>query len=377
MNELTQLLADLVAINSINPDLVSGGAGERACAEFVADWCQRADLEVHIHEVQPNRPNVVAIARGSGGGKALMLNGHIDVVGVAGMTEPFTPRIEDGRMYGRGAFDMKCGVAASMIATRNALKGGLRGDVIFTAVMDEECGGLGTQDIARRYRADAAIVTEPTDMQLVIAHKGFVWLEIETHGVAAHGSRPDLGVDAICKMGRVLVELEQLGKRLRAHVSHPVLGSSSVHAGLIRGGQEASSYPASCVVSVEWRSLPSESPDFVEAQINDIVRRLSADDPDFRATVRRKLDLAPMNTPPDAPIAQLIRTQTQRVAGVLPPDVGMPYWTDASTLSQVGIPSVLFGPIGAGAHAVEEWVDLKSVEQCAEIYTHIAREWCA
>lgn len=202
MNELEQLLADLVAINSINPDLVPNAPGEAEVARFIADWLERAGLDVQLQEVAARRPNVIAIARGKGGGKTLLLNGHIDTVGVAGMANPHQPRLENGRLYGRGAYDMKGGVAACMVAIAAAKKRQLAGDVVFTAVMDEEYAGLGTMAIAQQYQADGAIVAEPTELQLIVAHKGFVWLEVETIGIAAHGSRPDLGWMLLPRWGR-------------------------------------------------------------------------------------------------------------------------------------------------------------------------------
>ena len=376
MSNITNLLADLVAIDSINSDLVSGGAGEGAIARFIADWLADAGLEVRLDEIQPGRPNVIAIARGTGGGRTLMLNGHMDTVGVAGMTNPHQPAIKGDRLYGRGAYDMKGGLAACMVAIAEAQKRSLSGDVMFTAVMDEEFAGLGTIDIAAKYKAAAAILAEPTDMQLVTAHKGFVWLDIETHGVAAHGSRPDLGVDAISKMGRVLVELETLNQRLLADPTHTLLKSGSLHASLISGGQELSSYPERCVLSVERRTIPGERPEFVEEQIRDILRRLTASDGQFKATVRRNLDRAPLETRDDSEIAALVKRNATQVTGRLAEATGVAYWTDAASLSQAGIPSVLFGPKGAGAHAFEEWVDLQSVQQCTMIYVRVIEAFC-
>ncbi len=376
MDKITRLLADLVAIDSINPDLVPGGAGEGAIAQFIADWLVDAGLDVHLDEVKPGRPNVIAIARGTGGGKTLMFNGHIDTVGVTGMTNPHQPVIKGDRMYGRGAQDMKCGLAACMMVMAEARKLDLRGDVIFTAVMDEEFAALGTLDVATKYRADAAIVAEPTDMELIVAHKGFVWLEVETHGVAAHGSLPQVGVDAITKMGYVLVELDTLNERLLANPTHPLLQSGSLHASLINGGQELSSYPERCVLAVERRTIPGETPELVEAQINEIVQRLAESDPHFKATVQRTLDRAPMEAPEDLPISTLIQQHAAQVTGHAIQVRGMAGWTDAASLSEVEIPSVLFGPIGAGAHSVEEWVDLPSVRHCADIYLRVIEAFC-
>lgn len=375
MDSLTKLLAELVAIDSVNPDLVPGGAGEGAAARYIADWLAAAGLEVHLDEVLPGRPNVIGRARGSGGGRTLMLNGHVDTVGVAGMIAPHQPRVDGGRMYGRGAYDMKCGVAACMLAVAEARLRGLRGDVIFTAVMDEEYAGLGTIDVAARYHADAAIVAEPTELELVVAHKGFVWLEVEARGAAAHGSIPG-AVDAIAKMGRVLVELDALNRRLLDNPTHPILGSGSLHASLISGGQELSSYPERCLLQLERRTIPGETPERVEAEVRDILRRLTAEDPDLRAEVRRGVDREPMSTPADAPIPALIRRHAREVTGGETVIGGVPYWTDAASLATAGIPAVLFGPRGAGAHAIEEWVDLESVRQCVAIYTRVIEDFC-
>ena len=378
MDELVQLLSDLVSVNSINPDLVPGSPGEGEVAHYIADWLKRNGLEVELPESVSGRPNVVGIARGTGGGKTLLLNGHMDTVGVAGMSDGHKPRIdlEGRRLYGRGAYDMKGGVAACMLAIAEAKKRGLRGDVIFTGVIDEEYASVGTMDLAQRFEADGAIVAEFTELQLIVAHRGFVWLEVETIGKAAHGSRPDLGVDAIVKMGRVLTEMERLDQTLRADPTHPLLGSGSLHGSLIQGGQELSSYPERCLLSVERRTLPGETPEAVEAELLQIAEHLQQSDPTFRVVVRRGIDRSPLETREDADIVQALQAASVTVLGRPSQIAGVPFWTDAAVLSAAGIPSVLFGPSGSGAHAVEEWVDLASVKTCAEIYLATAMDFC-
>jgi len=308
--------------------------------------------------------------------QTLLLNGHIDTVGIAGMPNAHQPVIKDGRMYGRGAYDMKSGLAACMIAVAEAKKQRLRGDVILTAVIDEEYASVGTIDLARRFHADGAIVAEFTELQLILAHRGFVWLEVETIGKAAHGSRPDLGIDAIAKMGKALVEIEKLDQSLRANPTHPLLGSGSLHASLITGGQELSSYPERCILSVERRTLPGETPESVEAEFIKIIQDIQLSDPTFNAVVRRGIDRSPMETPEDAEIVQAIQQASAKVLNHPAETAGVQFWTDAAVLSAAGIPSVLFGPSGAGAHAVEEWVDLESVKACAEIYLATAISFC-
>lgn len=375
MDALATLIADLVAVDSVNPDLVAGGAGEGAVARLIADWLAAAGLEVHLDEVRPGRPNVIARARGSGGGPTLLLNGHIDTVGVAGMQAPHRPRLAGGRLYGRGAYDMKAGVAACMLAAAAARGQGLRGDVLFTAVMDEEYAGIGTLDVAARYRADAAIIAEPTELELVVAHKGFVWLEVETTGAAAHGSIPG-APDAITQMGRILAELGALNRRLLAAPTHPLLGSGTLHASLISGGQELSSYPERCLLQLERRTVPGETPEAVAAEVEAILAGLAPADPGVRAVVRRGVDRGPMSTPADAPVPALIRRIGEELLGRPVTVAGVPYWTDAASLAEAGIPAVLFGPSGAGAHAAEEWVDLESVRQCVAIYSRVIAAYC-
>jgi acetylornithine deacetylase len=362
---LVELLSDLVRIDSINPDLVEGAAGEGEIARFVAGWLEDAGLEVEVEEVAPGRFNTVGIARGSGGGRTLLLNAHMDTVGVAGMERPFDPAVRDGRLYGRGSYDMKAGLAAIMLAGVGAVQAGLRGDVIVTAVCDEEVASIGSARIAERFRADAAIVSEPTEMRLALAHKGFVGFEIEVQGRAAHGSRPDLGIDAIARMGHVLVGIEELDRRLRAAPTHALLGSGSLHASVIEGGQEFSSYPERCLLKGERRTIPGETAELVEGELRELLGDL---DGEVRVLVARD----PFETPAEAPIVELVARHAGR-----PEVVGVPFWADSALLSAAGIPTLVFGPAGEGAHAVEEWVDVASVERCAEIYTEVARELCA
>jgi acetylornithine deacetylase len=362
-SSLTELAAELVRIDSVNPDLVRGGAGESELAQFVAEWLTAAGLEVEVEEVAPGRPNVVGRARGSGGGSTLLLNAHMDTVGYEGMEAPLEPRVEDGRLYGRGAYDMKGSLAAIMVAGAEAVQAGLRGDVLVAAVADEEVFSIGAEAAARRYPADAAIVAEPTELRLVVAHKGFVWLEVETRGRAAHGSRPDLGEDAIVGMGQVLTGLGALAQALRDNPSHPLLGSGSVHASLISGGVELSTYPERCVLALERRTVPGETVEIVERQIREI-----ADGAEIRTTFVRE----PFEVADDEPIVQSVL----RHAGG-PEIAGVPFWADSAVFAAAGVPTVVFGPGGEGAHAEVEWVDLADLERCKDVYVAVARELCA
>ena len=378
--DLIALLADLVRIDSINPDLIPGANGEARIATFIAEWANRAGLQVIVQDAAPGRPNVILIARGSGGGKSLMLNGHMDTVGLADMADPFGARVEGNKLYGRGAYDMKAGLAASLIAAKRARSLNLRGDVIVTAVADEEMASIGTQAIIRelqRWRPDAVIVTEPTEMEIAVAHKGFVWFEIETMGVAAHGSRPHLGVDAIAKMGKVLVELEQHDLALRANPTHPHLGSGSVHASLIQGGQEMSTYPAACKLQLERRTIPGESPDLAQAQLKSLLEHCAGVDGAFKARLTRGLVRDPFEVNEDAPIVQLCRQHLTQVMGHPAKVGGVSFWSDAALFSAAGLPTVLLGPQGFGAHGKVEWIDLDSVGQCADALAAVAQAFCS
>jgi acetylornithine deacetylase len=368
---LAELTAALVGIDSINPDLIAGAAGEQEAAAFAAGWLERAGLDVEVVVPRAGRPSVVAVARGRGGGRTLLLNGHLDTVGVAGMDAPFEPRVEGDRLYGRGAYDMKAAVAAAMVAASEVARLGLRGDVIVTAVADEEVGSLGTSAVLERVSADAAIVCEPTELRVAVAHRGFAGFEIATRGRAAHGSRPDLGVDAIVKMGRVLVELEALDARVQSGRRHPLLGPGSLHASLIEGGQEFSSYPARCVVTGERRTIPGESQADVEREVRNVVERARNADPALDADVRMLVSRDPFETDPAHELVAVASSAAGETEVV-----GLPFWADSALIAAAGIPTVLFGPRGEGAHAEVEWVDLTSVERCRDVYVEVAKAIC-
>jgi len=375
-DDLTTLLADLVAVDSVNPSLVEGGAGEGAAADLVERWARAAGLEAERLEATPGRPSVLVRARGSGGGRTLLLCGHLDTVGVDGMTDPHVPRIEGDRLYGRGGYDMKAGVAAALIAARDAAGRGLAGDVVVAAVADEEHASLGVQEAVAAVRADAAIVTEPTELELLVAHKGFVWSEIEVTGRAAHGSRPHLGVDAIVKMGPVLTALGELEASLAAR-EHPLLGRGSVHASVIEGGVELSSIPASCTLGVERRTLPGETAAGVAAELDALLDRCRAADPALDVAQRTLLVRDPFEVDAGAEIATLVRDAAAAELGTPPAVAGGSFWADSAFIAGAGIPTVLFGPRGEGAHAIEEWVSLSSTATVARVLTDVATRFCA
>src|SRR3954453_12297788 len=304
-SEVAALLADLVAVDSVNPSLVEGGAGETAIARFIADWAVANGLETRLLEEAPGRSSVLVTAKGTGGGRTLLLCGHTDTVNVEGMSDPHSPRIDGDRLWGRGAYDMKAGVAAALIAARDAAARGLAGDVVVAAVADEEHSSIGIQECLRAISADAAIVTEPTEMEVIVAHKGFVWAEVEVTGEAAHGSRPHLGVDAIVKMGPVLTALGQLDEQLAAR-EHPLLGRGSVHASVIEGGVELSSYPGRCVLGLERRTLPGETEADIAREVAELIESARREDPQLVAEQRTLLVREPFEVDPDAEIVRAV-----------------------------------------------------------------------
>jgi acetylornithine deacetylase len=376
--DLEKLVCELVAIESVNPDLVADGSGEGNIAAFVASWLRGHGLSVEVVEPVPGRKSVIGVLAGAGGGggSSLMLNAHMDTVGAGGMADAFTPVVREGRIYGRGAYDMKGSLAAIMIAAREARELGLRGDLIVAAVADEEVASIGTAAVLRRREADAAIVTEPTELRLCLAHKGFVWLEVEMVGVAAHGSRADLGVDAVGHMGRILTGVVSLDQSLRGGRRHPLLGTGSIHASVISGGQEWSTYPALCVVKIERRTIPGEDGALALREIEEMIAAARAEDPELRASVSLVLERPPSQLGADSFVTEAVEHAATERLGRKPEVVGVAYWMDMALSNAAGIPTVAFGPSGEGAHADVEWVDIASLETCVEVYLRAAELVC-
>lgn len=375
--DVIALLSQLVAIDSVNPSLVPGAAGESTIAHWIAAWCRQEGLETMVQEVAPGRPNVIARLPGTGGGRTLLLNAHMDTVGLSDMIDPLTPRVDGDRLYGRGAFDMKGGLAAIMLAARLVRTAGVpRGDLILAAVADEEYASLGTQRLLEVVRADGAVVTEPTALDLCVAHKGFAWLTIRTEGRAAHGSARRVGVDAIARMGRVLTRLEVLEERLAAQDDHRLLQSGSIHASLIKGGQELSTYPAHCVLQVERRTIPGETPESVTGEIAALLEAIRAEDPSFRAELELTFWRDPFQVELDEPVVQAMRSAAHAVLHQEPREYGDTPWMDAALISAAGIPTVVFGPGGEGAHARVEYAHISSVAKCARALAIAARDFC-
>jgi acetylornithine deacetylase len=377
MDPVIRLLRELVSVNSVNPTLVPGAPGEGEIASLVAHTMGRFGLDVHVTECAPGRPNTVAILEGRRPGPTLMFCGHVDTVGVAGMDAPFTPIEKHGRLYGRGAQDMKSGVAAMMDAARLiAESGGLdAGRLIIAAVVDEEHSSIGADALVADWQADAAVVTEPTGLEIAVGHKGFAWVEVDVRGTAAHGSRPADGEDAILRMGRVLRHLEALDRELQTRPPHALLGTGSLHASIIEGGREWSSYPDHARLRMERRTLPLEPVSVALEEAQAILDGLKLEDSTFRAEAREVFGRAGYELPAGHQLPQMLADVVLHVGG-RPQIGGASFWTDAAVLGHAGIPSVLFGPGGAGLHSIEEYVTSADVLLCRNALAELARRFC-
>lgn len=373
------LCQTLVRINSASPTLGSvGGPGELAIARYIAAWLEHRDIEAHWIEPTQGRPSVVGVVRGSGGGKTLMFNGHVDTVTLMGYEgDPLSGTIKNGKLHGRGSSDMKSGLAAALVALARAKSAGLRGDIIMAAVADEEDSSIGTEDILKAgWTADAALVNEPTNLEITNAHRGFIWLEVDIHGVAYHGSRPDMGVDAISRAGYFLVELDRYGKRLLSGPKDPQVGPPSVHAGTIKGGEELSSYPAKCTVTVERRTIPGETVESVQREIEELLQNVVKDIPDLKYDLRVTFSRSPFSLSTEHPFAGLVKKHVSKALGEEAVIIGSPYWTDCALLADAGIPPLLWGAKGEGLHSKEEWVDVESIRTVSDTLLAIATEFC-
>jgi acetylornithine deacetylase len=370
----------LVQVDSRNPTLAPGAPGERACATLLRDVLESWGFRTELHDAAPGRPNVVArIGDATPGTRSLMLNGHLDVVGVEGMVHPpFTAEERDGRMYGRGSADMKGGIAAMCAAAHRAAIAGLAGEIIVAAVADEEYESLGTRAlVAHGVRADACVVTEPTRLAIMPAHRGFVWIEVDVAGRAAHGSRWDIGVDAIRHAGLLLAELDRLDADVLPGRTHRLLGRGSLHASLIEGGIGMSTYPDRCTLKLERRTIPGERAQDAIDEVERACDAIRARRPSFAADVRLLVAQGPSDVAVDAPLVrELARAldasrETTRIEG-------MSAWTDAALLNEAGIPAVCFGPGDISlAHAAEEYIPLDEIDRAAVVLTELARSWCA
>ena len=368
----------LVQIDSRNPALVPGALGEGDAVRFLSAVLDDWGFAVELQDVAPGRQNVIARI-GPADTPALMLNGHLDVVGVEGMVHtPFDAEIRDGRIYGRGAADMKGGIAAMCAAAATACGADARRQLLVTAVVDEEYESLGMRAlIASGTSAEAAIVTEPTRLAICPAHRGFVWMDVTLRGRAAHGSRYDIGVDAITHAGLLLAELDALESTRHAGLLHSLLGRTSLHASMIEGGVGMSTYPEVCRLAIERRTLPGETADDALAELGAACARVQARKPAFSATVTLTTAQSPSDVPAGTPV-MLMLERAIIADGIAAKVEGLSAWTDAALLNEAGIPAVCFGPGDISlAHSAEEFVSIEELARSVSVLERVVREWCA
>jgi len=392
--DVMALTRELVAVDATNPSLVPGGAGERELAELVAAWLAERGFAVRLVGADPTRPSVLARRRGAGGGRTLLLAGHLDTVGGAGDGAGAGGAADgspgDGdRIVGRGAYDMAGGLAAAMIAAAAAPEE-LPGDVVLAFAADEEFGSVGMEELLAALdaetdgladaggdgasarsalpRPDGAIVLEPTDLEVTLAHRGFAWYRVEYEGVAAHGSQPELGVDAIDRALDGLVALRAFAAEVDARPRHPLLGAGSVRVATIEGGTDAATVADRCVLVVERRTLPGEPDPGAELE-----RVLAPSQP---ARVVELVARPAMEADPASPIARAVLVSVEVASGASAVRRGDPWWTDAGLIAAAGIPTVLVGPIGGGAHADEEWVSTDSLERLVDVVEGAILAFC-
>lgn len=367
------LLRHLIAIPSVNPTLAPEEAhGEAAAATYARDWLAAHGVKAVLEEAAPGRPNVHAEV-GEGDGPNLCLCAHLDTVGTAGMTiPPFEPTVAGNRVFGRGSYDMKGGAAAIMAAAAAlAAEGRLRGKLTLALVADEEYASVGADAYVARHRPDACLLTEPSALELILGHKGFVWAEVTTRGRAAHGSRWDLGVSAIGKMGRIITALEIFDRDVLRGREHPLMGPASMHCALIAGGSGISTYAADCRLQVERRTIPGETPAQVAAELAGVIRAAGEE-----AGVNCYFDRPPLLCSRDEAVVRHLREAAAALTGAVPAEGGVAYWMDAAVFSAAGIPAANYGPAGAGAHEEVEWVDLDSVVTVARVLRDTALRFC-
>jgi acetylornithine deacetylase len=367
----------LIQIDSRNPTLAPDSPGEGDCARVLAAVLDDWGFAVQLVDAAPGRPNVVA-RMGPDDAPALMLNGHLDVVGVEGMVhQPFSADLRDKRIYGRGSADMKGGLAAMCAAAAISANSKSERQILITAVVDEEHDSLGMRALlAGGVRAEQAIITEPTRLAICPAHRGFAWFDVELRGRAAHGSRYDVGIDAITHAGLLLTELDQLERTRHAGPTHPLLGRGSLHASKIRGGVGMSIYPERCDLAIERRTIPGESVQKATREITDACARVKSERPEFDARVTLSIAQLPSDVPVDAPVVRRLVGAIER-EGIPVSIEGLSAWTDAALLNEAGIPTVCFGPGDiALAHAAEEFVPVEDIERATRVLARVVREWC-
>ena len=369
---VVDLTVALVGIDSVSPSLVPGSAGEHELASYLAERLSSAGFAVRLVEAaaDPRRVSLIATRTGSRPGRTVVLNGHLDTVGVEGMPQPFTARIESGRLYGRGATDMKGGVAGLVVAAERLAAADAPGTVIVALVADEEDASVGAEAVlddlrARGVSMDLCLIAEPTWLDLAVAHRGYAVIDVRFSGKAAHSSQPGEGVDAIRALGKLLSAVEDSDASLRARPAHPLLSFGSLMATVVRGGSATFSVAATADVSVERRTLPGESSAAALDEVRALVDPIVAATPGLASTLTLTHAREPWQVDGSGRAAEfsaLLSSALSATGSSAPDRVGAPYWMESALWQAAGIPTVVCGPAGGGLHAVDEWVDLEQLQ---------------
>lgn len=369
-NSVLDLLADLVRINSVNPSY-DGGVPEAGIVRYIRQFFTERGIETWEQEVFPNRPNLIARLPGRQPGRRVVFEAHVDTASIIGMSiPPFEPTIADGRLHGRGSCDTKAGVAAMMQALASLKRDRVTPpcEIWFAAAADEEYSFRGVLKLCEGLKADAAVVSEPTEMRAVIASKGVLRWKIRTNGKSAHSSKPHLGVNAINHMAHLILALEADDERLKTKV-HPLVGCATANVGVIRGGVQVNFVADACSIEVDRRLLPGETVPEALNEYQSLLNNLKARFPALDAVMDAPMisDEA-LETAADAAPVRLASSILAEL-GFDPAPAGVPFGSDASKLSRQGIPSILIGPGSIDqAHAAIEYVDCEQVECACEFY---------
>ncbi len=374
---LVKTLQQLVQINSVNPDLTEGAPGEVEIGRFIASLLSDLKLDAEIETLAANRVNVTCLIKGSGSGPSLMINVHMDTVGVTGMSEPFSAKIVAGKLFGRGSYDTKAGIAATLTMVKALIENQVRleGDLLLAFVADEEYGSMGTERLLESYTTDSAIVLEPTDLDICLTHKGYGLFEFITLGKAAHGGNSQQGIDANRNMGRIMAKLDVISEQLEQMTEHPLLGKPSMHIPTILGGSEPFTYAAECRLQLERRTLPGETLETILAEYQAIIDGLAGQDEKFQAQVKIVMWRDPYQIDKQQDIVMHLTNAIQTTTGQKPDYIAHSWWEDSGLTGNAGINTVILGPIGCGLHTREEWVDLKSVQTLAECLFRVSRSY--
>jgi acetylornithine deacetylase/succinyl-diaminopimelate desuccinylase-like protein len=380
--QAVELLSDMVRIESVTPWLIPTGSGEGELARFIARRLAGTGAEIEIVEVEPGRPNVLARLRGTGGGPTLCINAHTDTVGFAGWPdEALVPRLDGDLLYGLGVADDKSGVAAGILALEALARSGtrLRGDLLLAAVADEEGVSIGSEHLAAHARGiDACIVIEPQPTEdLVVEHQGFGWIDVITHGVAAHGCVPEIGVDAIAHMGEVVARLHRLDVEQYVPTASRMSGRTVFHTGTISGGTDYATYPNRAVLGIEIGTQPGEHLSDRVAEIEGIFADIAATEPTFKGEVVVRLDRDPFEARGHEHLQEVVAGAMTSVLGHPPVVTGMNGWTDAALMQAAGIPTVLIGAKGGNFHTASEWVSVPDFLQLCAIVEQAAVSFLA